>query len=354
MITSVTALRPHPEAASAPLNRTRSGSVRAVGLLALLVALGLATVAGLAVGARSIPPLEVLQILLGSDTGPNAVVINELRFPRTVIAIVAGAALGVAGALIQAVTRNPLADPGILGVNSGAAFAMAVGTGLLGVSGAVGTLTLAYVGAFGASLLVYAIGSLGRGGGSPVRLILAGVALGAVLAGITRAIVLTDRERFAGMTAWESGSLLDRDTSLLGPAIPLTLLGLGIALAIGSSLNAIALGDDLASALGANVLRTRVLAVTAVMLLAGTATALAGPISFVGLMVPHVARWIVGPDQRWIIAYSVVAAPTLLLFADVVGRVVLSPAELPAGIVTALIGAPVLIVLVRQRKASEL
>ena len=353
MITSVTALRPHPEAASAPLNRTRSGSVRAVGLLALLVALGLATVAGLAVGARSIPPLEVLQILLGSDTGPNAVVINELRVPRTVIAIVAGAALGVAGALIQAVTRNPLADPGILGVNSGAAFAMAVGTGLLGVSGAVGTLTLAYVGAFGASLLVYAIGSLGRGG-SPVRLILAGVALGAVLAGITRAIVLTDRERFAGMTAWESGSLLDRDTSLLGPAIPLTLLGLGIALAIGSSLNAIALGDDLASALGANVLRTRVLAVTAVMLLAGTATALAGPISFVGLMVPHIARWIVGPDQRWIIAYSVVAAPTLLLFADVVGRVALSPAELPAGIVTALIGAPVLIVLVRQRKASEL
>ncbi|MFT4295811.1 MAG: iron chelate uptake ABC transporter family permease subunit [Micropruina sp.] len=350
----MTAVRPRPDASSAPITQQRSPAARAVGLLVLLVALGLAVIASLAVGARSIPPLEVLQILLGDRGGQNAVVVAQLRVPRTLIAIVAGAALGVAGALIQAVTRNPLADPGILGVNAGAAFALALGTGLLGISGTLGTLTLAYVGAFAASLLVYAIGSLGRGGASPVRLILAGVALGAVLAGVTRAIVLTDRERFAGMTAWESGSLLDRDAGLLTLAAPLTLLGLGIALAIGSSLNAIALGDDLASALGANVFRTRVLAVTAVMLLAGTATALAGPISFVGLMVPHAVRWIVGPDQRWIIGYSVVAAPTLLLLADVLGRVVIAPAELPAGIVTALIGAPVLIFLVRQRKASEL
>jgi ABC-type Fe3+-siderophore transport system permease subunit len=350
----VTALRPRPEAANAPLTETRSPALRAVGLAALLVALGVGVIASLAIGARSIPPLEVLQILLGDDTGQNAIVVSQLRAPRTWIAVVAGAALGVAGALIQAVTRNPLADPGILGVNAGAAFALAMGTGLLGVSGALGTLTLAYLGAFAASLLVYAIGSLGRGGASPVRLILAGVALGAVLAGITRAIVLTDRERFAVMTSWESGSLLDRDVALLGPSVPFVLLGLGIALAVAPSLNAIALGDDLASALGANVMRTRVLSVAAVMLLAGTATALAGPISFVGLMVPHAVRWIVGPDQRWIIGYSVLAAPTLLLLADVLGRVVIPPAELPAGIVTALIGAPVLIFLVRQRKASEL
>lgn len=354
MILCVTALRPSPEAAEVSLAQTRPASVRAVGLVALLAALALASIASLAIGARSIPPLEVWQILLGDDTGQNAAVITQLRVPRTLIAIVAGAALGVAGALIQAVTRNPLADPGILGVNAGAAFALAIGSGLIGVSGALGTLTLAYLGAFAASVLVYAIGSLGRGGTSPVRLILAGVALGAVLAGITRAIVLTDRERFAGMTAWESGSLLDRDADLLWYAVPFVLLGLGIALAIGSSLNAIALGDDLASALGANVLRTRILAVTAVMLLAGTATALAGPIAFVGLMVPHAVRWITGPDQRWILGYSVVAAPTLLLLADVLGRVLISPGELPAGVVTALIGAPVLIVLVRQRKASEL
>ncbi len=350
----MTALRPHPGAPPAPVGERRSPAVRAIGLLALLVILGVAVIASLAVGARAIPPLEVLQVLLGQDSGQNAVVINDLRMPRTLIAIVAGGALGVSGALIQAVTRNPLADPGILGVNAGAAFALAMGTGLLGVSGALGTLALASLGAFGASVLVYVIGSIGRGGASPVRLILAGVALGAVLAGVTRAIVLTDRERFAVMTSWESGSLLDRDISLLGPSLPFVILGLGIALAIASSLNAIALGDDLASALGANVMRTRILAVTAVMLLAGTATALAGPIAFVGLMVPHAVRWIVGPDQRWIIGYSALAAPSLLLIADVIGRVVLESGELPAGIVTALVGAPVLIFLVRQRKASEL
>ena len=350
----MTSVRPRPDIDAAPRVETRSPAARAVGLLALLAALGVAVIASLAVGARAIPPLEVVQILLGADTGQNAMVIHDLRIPRTLIALVAGAALGVSGALIQAVTRNPLADPGILGVNAGAAFALAMGTGLGGVTGSLGTLGLAYAGAFGASVLVYAIGSLGRGGASPVRLILAGVALGAVLAGITRAIMLTDREKFAGMTAWESGSLLDRDAGLLTLAGPFVLVGLVIALAIGSSLNAIALGDDLASALGANVLRTRILAVTAVMLLAGSATALAGPIAFVGLMVPHAVRRIVGPDQRWIIGYSVVAAPTLLLLADVVGRVMIPPGELPAGIVTAVIGAPVLIMLVRRRKASEL
>ena len=319
-----------------------------------MAALGVAVIASLAVGARAIPPLEVLQVLLGADTSQNAMVIHDLRIPRTLIALVAGAALGVSGALIQAVTRNPLADPGILGVNAGAAFTLAIGTGLGGISGSLGTLGLAYLGAFGASVLVYTIGSLGHRGASPVRLILAGVALGAVLAGITRAITLTDRERFAGMTAWESGSLLDRDAGLLTLAGPFVLVGLVIAVSIGSSLNAVALGDDLASALGANVLRTRILAVTAVMLLAGSATALAGPIAFVGLMVPHAVRWIVGPDQRWIIGYSALAAPSLLLLADVFGRVVIPPGELPAGIVTAVIGAPVLIMLVRRRKASEL
>ncbi len=347
-------VRPLPDTEDVRNTRTRSRLARAVGLVALLAALSVAILASLAIGARAIPPLEVIQILIGTDAGQNAMVIHDLRIPRTLIAIVAGAALGVSGALIQAVTRNPLADPGILGVNAGAAFALAVGTGLAGVSGALGTLSLAYLGAFAASLVVYAIGSLGRDGASPVRLILAGVALGAVLAGITQAIVLTDRQRFAVMTSWQSGSLLDRDSSLLTLAAPLVLLGLLIALFIGSSLNAIALGDDLASALGANVLRTRIFAVTAVMLLAGSATALAGPIAFVGLMVPHVVRWIVGPDQRWIIAYSVLAAPTLLVLADVVGRVLIPPGELPAGIVTALIGAPVLIGLVRRRKASEL
>ena len=346
-------VRPLPDTEDVRNTRTRSRLARAVGLVALLAALSVAILASLAIGARAIPPLEVIQILIGTDAGQNAMVIHDLRIPRTLIAIVAGAALGVSGALIQAVTRNPLADPGILGVNAGAAFALAVGTGLAGVSGALGTLSLAYLGAFAASLVVYAIGSLGRDGASPVRLILAGVALGAVLAGITQAIVLTDRQRFAVMTSWQSGSLLDRDSSLLTLAAPLVLLGLLIALFIGSSLNAIALGDDLASALGANVLRTRIFAVTAVMLLAGGATAgRAHRVRRTGGAAR--VRSITGPDNRWVLAYTVLAAPILLVGADIIGRVVVQPAELSVGIVTAIIGAPVFIALVRRRRVAQL
>lgn len=354
----MTTIQAQPAARAALASRTaapaRSLGVRATGFLALLAALAIAVFLSLAIGARAIPLSEVMEALRGDASGQTSLVVNGLRVPRTLIGLVAGASLGVAGTLIQAVTRNPLADPGILGVNAGAAFALAVGTGVAGVSGAMGTLGLAYLGAFLATVLVYAIGSAGRGGGSPVRLTLAGVALGAVLSGITRAILLTDKERFASMTAWESGSLVDRDLDLLLVALPFLGVGLLIALAIAGSLNAIALGDDLAAALGANVMLVRSLAVLAVMILAGTATALAGPISFVGLMIPHVVRWIVGPDHRWIIAHSLLAAPTLLVLADVVGRVLVQPGELPAGIVTAFIGAPVLIHLVRRRRASEL
>lgn len=339
----------HPRATG-----VRSIGLRAAGLAALTVALLLAVTAGLAVGAANIPLSDVSAALRGDGSEQTTLVVRDLRLPRTLIGLTAGLALGVAGALVQAVTRNPLADPGILGLNAGAAFAVAVGTGVVGLSGSLDTLGLAFFGALLATVVVYAIGSTGRGGGSPVRLTLAGVALGAVLSGATRAIVLTDRESYAGMTAWESGRLVDRDAGLLVFAAPFVLVGVVVALGISSALNAIALGDDLAASLGVNVVVIRMLAMLAITLLAGSATALAGPISFVGLMIPHAVRWIVGPDQRWIIGYSVLAAPTLLVLADVVGRLLIRPGEVAAGIVTALVGAPVLIWLVRHRKAVEL
>lgn len=328
---------------------------RAAGLVLAVVALALVCLAGLAIGARAIPPADVLAVLTGrTPAGSDATVVLGLRLPRTVVGVLAGVGLGVAGALVQAVTRNPLADPGILGTNSGAAFALAMGAGFAGVAGPFGQLALAFGGALAATLLVYAVGSVGRGGGSPVRLVLAGTALGAVLAGITSAIVLTDPDRFSAMKAWESGSLVDRGWSTAAPAAALIAFGLLVGAAVSGSLNAVALGDDLAASLGANVMLVRTLAVAAVCLLAGSATALAGPIAFVGLMVPHVARWIVGPDQRWVLPYTLVLAPILLVVADILGRVVMPPGEVPAGIVTAVVGAPVLIVLVRRRTASEL
>jgi iron complex transport system permease protein len=281
-------------------------------------------------------------------------VVVDLRVPRTVAGLAAGIALGMAGAVIQALTRNPLADPGILGVTSGSAFAVAMAVGVFGVTAVQGYVWFAFLGALLATVVVFLIGSTGRGGGSPAKITLAGVALGAVLSGITSAMLLADPEAFNALQAWNAGSLQFRDWAVVTPVLPFLLVGLVLAALIARSLNAIALGDDVSAGLGVNVVWVRVVAVIAITVLAGGATAIAGPIAFVGLMVPHVARWIVGPDQRWIFAYTLVLAPILLLAADVLGRVVLRPGELPVGIVTACLGAPVLIALVRRTKMSGL
>jgi iron complex transport system permease protein len=306
------------------------------------------------IGARDVPLRVVWETLIGASSDPDAETVLSLRIPRTVLGLLVGAGLGVAGALIQAVTRNPLADPGILGVNSGAAFAVAIAVGVFGVTSPPAYLWFAFGGALVTTIVVYLIGSAGRGSASPARITLAGVAIGAVLAGITSAMVLADPKGFNAMRAWEAGAIADRGWEVIAVAAPYLALGLVLAVLLGRALNAVALGDDLARALGSSVLRTRILAIVAVTLLCGTATAMAGPIAFVGLMIPHVARWIVGPDQRWIIAYSMLLAPVLLVSSDILGRILLRPGEIPVGIVTAFLGAPVLVFLVRTQRASAL
>jgi len=344
----------NPNAPRAQGHARRTPSRVVVWLLGVAALVGLIG-ASLAIGARDIPLSTVLDALrYGRDVTLDAAVVVDGRLPRTLIGLLAGVGLGVSGALIQAVTRNPLADPGILGVSFGAAFAVAIAVGVLGITTPTGYVWFAFLGALVATVVVYLIGSAGRHSASPVRLVLAGVAVGAVLSGITSAVVLADPEGFAAMRAWEAGSIADRGWAAIGPVWPFIAVGVVIALALTPSLNAVALGDDLAASLGAHVLRTRILAVVAVTLLAGGATALAGPIAFVGLMVPHLARWIVGPDQRWIVANTVVLAPILLLLADVLGRVITRPGELPVGIVTAFVGAPVLIILIRRQRVSAL
>ncbi len=338
--------------AEAPVGRRLSR--RTSGLLAAGLLLAIVVAASLALGARAVPLSSVWDSLIGRADGRDASVVLSLRLPRTVLGLLVGAGLGVAGALIQAVTRNPLADPGILGVNSGAAFAVAIGVGVLGVTAPTGYVWFAFAGALTTTVAVYVIGSAGRGSVSPASITLAGVAIGAVLAGITSAMMLANPRGFNAMRAWQAGMIADRGWDVVRAAAPFLLIGLVIALLLGRSLNAVALGDDLARSLGAQVVRTRILAVVAITLLAGAATAMAGPIAFVGLMIPHAARWIVGPDQRWIIALSVLLAPILLLTADIVGRLLLRPAEVPVGVVTAFIGAPVLIALVRRQRVSAL
>jgi iron complex transport system permease protein len=319
-------------------------------LLLALALLAILSLASLALGAKAIPLPEVAAALTGGPASPEAVsLVIGLRLPRTVAGLVVGAALGLAGALIQALTRNPLADPGILGVNAGAAAAVALAVGLLGIDQPGYYVLFGLVGALVASIVVSALGL-----GDPLRLVLVGMALGAVLAGLTGAIRLTDRQAFNAMVAWELGSLTDKSWNVILPLIPFALAGAVIALAIGPALDALVLGQDTATSLGVNLLLTRVLAVAAISLLAGSATALAGPISFIGLMVPHLARRLTGPSQPWVLALSALFGPSLLLAADIIGRLVVSPAEIKAAIVTAFIGAPILIHLALRPKLVTL
>lgn len=314
----------------------------------------LVLLSSIAVGSKDIPVSRVLEALLAYDDSDDHAIIMALRLPRTVLGLLVGAALGLSGALIQALTRNPLADPGILGVNAGAAFAVSIGVAAFGIASIQHYIWFAFLGAVGTTVLVYALGAVGRGAATPARLTLSGIALGAVLGGVTSGLALLDPQTFDRMRFWGAGSLAAAGFDTIVTVAPFLLVGMALAVLVARPLNAIALGDDLAAALGANVLGVRAVVVVAVTLLCGGATAAVGPISFVGLMVPHVARWIAGPDQRWITAYTLVLAPILLLSADVIGRIVLRPGELQVGIVTAFVGAPVLILLARRRKVSGL
>ncbi|WP_341941388.1 iron chelate uptake ABC transporter family permease subunit [Microbacterium sp. LWH10-1.2] len=326
-----------------------------LGLIVSAVVLVIAAIASLAVGNRAIDPLTVLHALFAYDDADALhLMVRELRVPRTLLGIVVGAALAVCGGLIQAFTRNPLADPGILGVNAGASFAVTFAVGVLGLTTPGAYVPFALAGAFVLTVLVYALGSFGASGATPMKLTLAGVALGAAFTGLTTAIVLRDLSTLQVMRFWGVGSIGGRTIDQLAWAAPLIVAGLLIGLLCARSLNALALGDDLAQALGARVQVTRVLVIIAVTLLAGTSVAAAGPIAFVGLMIPHIVRWFTGPDQRWVLTYSMIIGPSFLLFADILGRIVLPSGELRVGIVTALLGAPLLIALVRRKRVSGL
>lgn len=323
-------------------------------LLCAIVLLALTAFGSLFVGSRGLDPGVVLDALLRQDGSPEHVVIQNLRLPRTVLGLLVGAALGVGGALIQAFTRNPLADPGILGVNAGAAFAIVLSSALFGSSSVALTLPFAFAGAIAATLAVYGIARRGGGGATPLRLTLVGIAVAAVLNGISSTLALMNPDTFDRLRFWGAGTIADRPDGTIAAVAPFILAGLVMAVLLARSLNAFALGDELAESLGARVTRVRILTIVAVTLLCGAATAAAGPIAFVGLMVPHAVRWLTGPDQRWILPFSLVLAPVLLLASDMIGRLVVYPGELQVGIVVAFLGAPVLIFLVRRTRASAL
>ena len=326
---------------------------RSAGLGIALGLLSFAALLSLAVGARSIPLADVVDALLHTGSSQDEAIIRNLRVPRTLLGIAVGAAIGVAGALMQALTRNPLADPGLLGVNAGASAAVVIALSL-GLAGAASSVWFAFIGAAVASIAVYMIGTAGRGGATPVRLALAGTAITAALTALIYGIALTDIKLLQQYNFWSVGALGGRGRTQLDAVVPFIAIGLFIALALARALNALALGDDSARALGTKVGLTRIGGAVAVVLLCGSATAAAGPMYFLGLTVPHAARALCGPDQRWILAYSAVLGGALMLVADVIGRVIVRPSEMPAGVMMAVIGTPLFIALVRRKRIAQL
>lgn len=334
--------------------RTPARRWRGIGLIAACAVLLLLVVASLVVGTKAIPIGTVVDQILHGDASDDGIVVRTLRLPRTLLGLAVGAALGLAGALMQALTRNPLADPGILGVNAGAAAAVVAGIGFLGITDPSGYVWFALVGAGIASVVVYVLGSRGSAAASPVRLALAGAAITAALTAFVSGLVLLNRGAFDSYRFWAVGALAGRPLSVLSQTAPFLLAGMVIALLLARPLNALALGDDAGHALGANPGRIRAAGVVAITLLCGGAVAAAGPIGFVGLTVPHVARAITGPDQRWVLPYSMLLAPILLLASDVLGRVIARPGEVEVGIVTAFVGAPVFIWIARRSRMARL
>lgn len=338
---------------SSARRRARFWGALAIGLLLLA-----AIVASIAIGARTLSPAQVWDALWATKTehSPDAVgIVQDLRLPRTLLGIVAGLALGAAGALAQGHTRNPMAEPGLLGVNAGAACAVVGGVYLADISSPIQYMVFGLAGAAAAVALVFVLSVLagrmaGAAGASPLTLVLAGVGINAVLLAVISAIVLTDTTSMDAWRFWNVGSINGRGFDVLWAAMPFVAAGLVLAVAGGFSLNLLSLGDDATKALGAKVGRVRVVGVIAIALLAGAATAACGPIVFLGLAAPHIARMIVGPDYRWIVPYSAVIGAVLLLAADVLGRVLARPGEVQSGVVLAVLGAPVFIALVRSRR----
>lgn len=353
MTSPVTTATPPDSATRSDQGLRRPAVVRLAWLLAGLGVLALLVVASVAFGNRVVSLDEVLAGLAGGTDGVGQAAVVA-RMPRTVLAILVGASLALAGATFQAVTRNPLADPGILGVSSGASLAVVCGMAFFGITNPYGTIALATVGAALAAVFVYAVGSLGRGGATPLKLALAGAATAAALTSLMSAILLPRVDLLATFRFWQIGGVGGAVWERIALVAPFLAVGAFIVLLSARGMNSLALGDDLAAGLGENVGRTRLVSAIGAVVLCGAATAIAGPIGFVGLVIPHLCRLLVGTDHRWLLPFAAVAGASLLVLADTIGRVIARPAELEVGIVTALVGAPFFIAIVRRQKVREL
>ncbi|UED86781.1 FecCD family ABC transporter permease [Streptomyces profundus] len=331
----------------------RPAHVRSLWLLVAFVVLAAVMLASVAFGSRTVPWSDVVAALGGAEDSLEQAAVTK-RVPRTLLAVLVGAALGLAGAVMQGVTRNPLGDPGILGVNMGASLAVVTAVAFFGLSSPTGYVWVAILGAGGAAAFVYTVGSLGRGGATPLKLALAGAATSAAFASLVSAVVLPRNDIAGGFRLWQIGGVGGASYARIEQVLPFLAVGFVLCLMSAKALNSLALGDELAAGLGERVAVARAVASLGAITLCGAATAAAGPIGFVGLVVPHACRLLVGVDHRWLLPFSALVGASLLTVADVFGRVVARPAEVDVGIVTALIGAPFFIHIVRRQKVRAL
>lgn len=331
----------------------RSSRRRALWLGIVLALLAVLCALSVAIGTRDVSLADITAALAGRvETVAEAAV--AVRLPRTVLALLAGAALGLAGAIMQGVTRNPLADPGILGVNMGASLAVVIAIAWFGIASSQAFIIAAIIGAGISAVFVYVVGSLGRGGATPLKLALAGAATSVAFSSLVIAVVLPRSDIAGGIRAWQIGGVGGATFERIETVLPFLVAGFAISLLSARRLNSLALGDELAAGLGENVAVARAVASFGAILLCGAATAICGPIGFVGLVVPHLCRLLVGVDNRWLLPSSALGGACLLLVADIVGRIVARPSELDVGIVTALVGAPFFIWIVRRQRVREL
>ncbi|MEV8428783.1 FecCD family ABC transporter permease [Streptomyces chartreusis] len=334
---------------------TQARRRRVVGLSTLVVLLVIAGAVSLAVGARALSPADVWHGLFAAPDSDQRLteirlIVQTVRVPRTVLAIVAGIALGVGGALIQGYTRNPIADTGLLGVNTGASFAVVAAIALFGFDDPFQYVWFAFLGAAAAGVVVFGLASIGRGAGNPLTLALAGQGVAVFLAAMTTAVALGDKESLNALRFWNAGSVAGVGFDVIWPVTGFIVVGLVLAVTTLPAINLLNLGDDVARGLGVNIALSRTVGIAAITLLAGAATAACGPIAFLGLMVAHVARYLTGPDYRWLVPYAGLLGAVILLACDIVGRLVVRPGELDAGVLVALLGAPFFAVLVWRGK----
>ena len=349
--TPTTRQAPAPTDPAAPLRATRR--TRVLALVVLLVAVLLAAGTSIVLGSRDVSWADIWAGVSGGTDGFAQAAVAK-RVPRTLLAAAAGAGLAVSGLVLQGITRNPLADPGILGVNTGASLAVVSGIAWFGLVSPTSYICVAILGAALASAFVWTVGSLGRGGATPLKLTLAGAATAAALSSFVTAVVLPRPDISENVVSWQVGGVGGATDDKLWLVAPFLLAGALLCTWCARGLNMLGLGDDLAAGLGENVHRTRLLAAAGAVILAGAITAITGPIAFVGLVVPHVGRLLIGTDHRWLLPFSALGGAVLLLVADVLGRVAVPPTEVDVGIITALVGAPVLIAVVRQARVRAL